>query len=303
MIRRATEIFSLAIILIVSNLGIPLAQGQNVDKKKVLPNCRNEANANLNFLPKAFTLASVNVRGQIPEYSILKGQYILGQLLDTLSPNTCLAILEKQEIGVIQIWYLVKYKKDGEIKSGWIWGGTKDVDEERYIGGDKTPERRKDQRSFLRALSELRSLNLFTSQAHAQTDPIDKPSQDGKTGSGIVTKEEKAVEYYWMIPILNLQMSVNTLSAILLFIAMVVGMFAKAVWDQPEGSNKLFPPREKIIRPFLISPIAFSAFWGPMYVQQGSAGISLTMILYAFQIGFMWQHVLEARLKKNDGPG
>ena len=37
-----------------------------------------------------------------------------------------------------------------------------------------------------------------------------------------------------------------------------------------------------------------------MYVQQGSGGLSLTMALYAFQIGFMWQHVLEKRGAKRN---
>ena len=55
----------------------------------------------------------------------------------------------------------------------------------------------------------------------------------------------------------------------------------------------------KMFRPFLVSPIAFSAFWGPMYAQQNGGGLSLTMALYAFQIGFMWQHVLEKKVGGN----
>lgn len=86
-----------------------------------------------------------------------------------------------------------------------------------------------------------------------------------------------------------------TISAMVLFVIMLSGMIAKAVWDQIGKDGKLWPPREKIVQPFLISPIAFSAFWGPMYVQQGGGGLSLTMALYSFQIGFMWQHVLEKK--------
>ena len=75
---------------------------------------------------------------------------------------------------------------------------------------------------------------------------------------------------------------------------MVAGMFAKTIWDQTQtGESLVLPSFVKVIRPLLISPIAFSAFWGPMYVQQGVKGLNLTLALYAFQIGFMWQHVLE----------
>jgi len=294
--KRTTKILSLAIILLALHLCIPMARGQTVPETKIPPKCKKEADASSNFAPKAITLTSVNVRGQMPEYSITRGQYVMGQLLDTLPPDTCLAILEKQEIGVIQIWYLVKYKMDGKIKSGWVWGGTKDVDEDRYIGGDKTPERQKDKRSFLKNLSEIHSLILFANLAHAQTDPVGRNISDVQTSVGTVPRDEKPVEYYWKIPVLDWPMSVSAASAVFLFIAMLVGMFAKAVWDQPEG-GKIIPPLVKIVRPFLISPIAFSAFWGPMYLQQGNAGISLTMALYAFQIGFMWQHVLEKKLK------
>jgi hypothetical protein len=76
---------------------------------------------------------------------------------------------------------------------------------------------------------------------------------------------------------------------------MVLGMLAKAVWDETER-GKLLPRRTNIVRPLLISPIAFSAFWGALQLQQGGAGFSVPAALYAFQIGFMWQHVLEKKL-------
>jgi hypothetical protein len=43
-------------------------------------------------------------------------------------------------VGVVQIWHLIEYRdnKSKSIKSGWVWGGTKDVDDNRYIGGDKS---------------------------------------------------------------------------------------------------------------------------------------------------------------------
>jgi hypothetical protein len=106
--------------------------------------------------------------------------------------------------------------------------------------------------------------------------------------------------------VIGLTIKYSTLSTILLYFAMVIGMIAKAMWDQTEEGGRIFPPAAIILKPILISPITFSAFWGPLYVQQGNAGISLTSALYAFQIGFMWQHVLERRFggqpKKDSKP-
>ena len=91
-------------------------------------------------MPRAFTLTSMTVRSKAPDYSLLKGQWVMGDAIGTLSPKTCLHILNRQEIGVIQIWYLVRYKDaEGRLRSGWVWGGTKDKDEGRYIGGDTEP--------------------------------------------------------------------------------------------------------------------------------------------------------------------
>ncbi|MFO0730791.1 MAG: hypothetical protein U0361_07320 [Nitrospiraceae bacterium] len=105
------------------------------------------------------------------------------------------------------------------------------------------------------------------------------------------------------VPVLGIHASVGTISAIVLFVIAGPGHDRQAVWDQIDIDGKLQPSKSKIIRPLLVSPIAFSAFWGPMYLQQGGGGLSLTMALYAFQIGFMWQHVLEKKVgdgKKGD---
>ena len=261
------------------------------------PNCSEKAIKGLNFFPKAFTLTSVSVRAQIPDYSLLKGKWILGQLVDTLPSNTCLAIIEKKEVGVIQIWYLVKYLKDGNLKSGWVWGGTKDVDDTKYIGGDKNPERKESKNSNFKVPSEMYSSGLFTNIVHAQADspPGDSASQVGTSLAAPGVRDERAVEYYVKVPLLGWAISVAVFSAVVLFLAMVIGMFAKAFWDQTE-SGSILPSFVRILRPLLISPIAFSAFWTPMYIQQGGTGVSLTMALYAFQIGFMWQHVLEKKV-------
>jgi hypothetical protein len=107
-------------VLLTIHLTTITAIGQNKIDPTKLPKCTEKAIKGLNFFPKAFTLTSVNVRSQIPEYSLLKGQWILGQFVDVLPPYTCLAITEKKEVGVIQIWYLVKYVKDGKLRTGWV---------------------------------------------------------------------------------------------------------------------------------------------------------------------------------------
>ena len=292
-------------ILLAINLTAITAIGQSKTEPRP-PKCSERAIRGLDFYPKAFTLTEMNVRLQIPEYSFLRGRWILGQFVDTLPPNTCLAIIEKKEIGVIQIWYLVKYLKDGGLKSGWVWGGTKDVDDTKYIGGDKTPERdggeppgRKERKNgFLEKPPEMRSSILFTNIANAQADspPGDRASQEvGTSLAAPGVRDERPVEYRVEIPLLGWSVNGGVLSAVLLFLAMVIGMFAKAFWDQTE-SGSILPSFVRILRPLLISPIAFSAFWTPMYIQQGGTGVSLTMALYAFQIGFMWQHVLEKKV-------
>jgi hypothetical protein len=74
-------------------------------------------------------------------------------------------------------------------------------------------------------------------------------------------------------------------------------MVAKAIWDQTER-GALIPSSVQLVRPVLISPIAFSTFSGAMYLQHEVVGLSLTAMLFAFQIGFMWQHVLEKKVEQ-----
>lgn len=258
--------------------------------------CNKEARPDLGFEPKAFTLTAVNVRDRQPEYSIIKGKWVLGQIIDTLPSSTCITVQKKENIGVFQIWYLIKYRKeikrDSKVLSGWVWGGTIGVDDRRYIGGDTTPPRQQGTRLMIEPPEEPAGFS-FVNIAYAQADisPVDMGGSEYLVGGA---------DYYVRIPLVGWPVNFSILSAVLLFSFMTVGMFAKAVWDQTEG-GKLNPPLVKIIRPLLISPIAFSSFWGTMYLQQGSAGFSITSALYAFQIGFMWQHVLEKRLPKQAG--
>lgn len=265
------------------------------------PNCQNQDDKTAGFTPRAYSLSSMYVRAQVPEYSLLKGQWLLGQAVDTVPSGTCLDILEKKMIGVVQIWYSVQYRKggQGQILRGWVWGGTQDVDDQRYIAGDRRPKaERPGEQGAVEGQDWKSAWNPFASIAYAQADV--PPPTAGEPGEREATLpppvQADTSASLVVIPFTNWAVSLASASAVVLFLVMVAGMVAKAVWDQTETGKGLLPSRDKIVRPFLVSPIAFSAFWGPMYVQQGSGGLSLTMALYAFQIGFMWQHVLEKRL-------
>ena len=287
---------TLTLVFLILLLSPFPAPSQSQTEFPVPVKCQNETVGD--FSPRAITLTSVNVRAQTPEYSYLKGEWILGRTVDVLPPNTCLAILNKEMVGVIQIWYQVQYRKPSNpvVHEGWVWGGTKDVDE-RYIGGDRrTPAERKERRSSSRELDEISSWVLGAGPVYAQVDSppgnLSSLAQQGSQSVPAVPVERTDGE----VPILGWSVSVGTASAIVLFLTMVAGMFAKTIWDQTQtGESLVLPSFVKVIRPLLISPIAFSAFWGPMYVQQGVKGLNLTLALYAFQIGFMWQHVLEKK--------
>ncbi len=246
--------------------------------------CARETDRRSGFAPRAITLTPVNVRAALPEYSLLKGQWVLGQVTTILPADTCLVILDRQEVGVVQLWYFVQYQDSGtrSLRTGWVWGGTSGKDEERYIGGDRTPVRRQ---STSPALPGGWPWTWLVGVAHAQAD-------EPPLGVGASPPKDTGLQYDVQLPLVGLTLNFVLASAIGLFLAMVLGMLAKAVWDETDR-GRLRPRPVKLVRPLLISPIAFSAFWGTMYLQMGSAGISVTMVLYAFQIGFMWQHVLE----------
>jgi len=250
--------------------------------------CTSQADANAGFIPRAFTLVSMYVRTKVPEYSFVKGQYVLGDVQAVLPPNTCLQVLKRDYIGVIQVWFLVRYRDaTNQVQTGWVWGGTKNKDEGNYVGGEIIGAVPLDAPSNLSAWSLL-------SVAYAQGDAPPPSSTIVSGGSETVVRD-----YLVELPVVGWEVSYSTISAIILFVVMLFGMVAKAIWDETGGERGRWPPWNKMLRPFLVSPITFSAFWGPMYLQSGG-GFSLTMTLYAFQIGFMWQHVLE---KKEPGAG
>ena len=71
---------------------------------------------------------------------------------------------------------------------------------------------------------------------------------------------------------------------------MVLGMLAKAVWDRTE-EGKIWPGAPNIVRPLVVSPVVFSIFGGMSYIEELNLNMSISTLIYAFQIGFMWQHV------------
>jgi len=95
------------------------------------------------FEPKAITIAALKLRAKYPEYSILKGQWVFGEVIAILRPRTCLMILRSELVAGSQLWYLVRYRRDvksaATTSEGWVWGGAQGVDEALYIQGDKTP--------------------------------------------------------------------------------------------------------------------------------------------------------------------
>ena len=286
---------SLAVAMALSVLFLQSASSataQSSSASAATPNCKSQDNVQAGFAPRAHTLMSVYVRTKAPEYSFVKGQWAIGDTQGILKPGTCLQILKREEIGVIQVWYWIRYLDfAGQIRTGWVWAGTKNKDEGSYIGGDTAPSVTSQQFPEVPATDPLA---WFASAAYAQGDTVPVPRMaENETMSPKPPVAD--AEYLVEIPLIGLSMSGATASAVVLFVIMLMGMIAKAIWDQIDSDGKIRPAKGKIVRPLLISPIAFSAFWGPMYVQQGG-GLSLTMALYAFQIGFMWQHVLEKRI-------
>lgn len=268
--------------------------------ESAMPSCEEQDNPQANFAPRAYTLTSMYVRDKAPEYSLVRGQWILGEAKGILAPMACLHIIKREEIGVIQIWYWVRYLDAvKQVRTGWVWAGTKNKDEGSYIGGDTTPQMTSRLSLGDGLLSALSS--LYVSSAFAQGDTLPPPATVPEDIGILLPKPHAASDLVYLVelPLLGWAVSYSTVSAMVLFVAMLAGMVAKAIWDETGGEKGKWPAWNKMLRPFLVSPIAFSAFWGPMYAQQGGGGLSLTMALYAFQIGFMWQHVLEKKVGGN----
>lgn len=257
--------------------------------------CNDQADPKLGFIPRAITLTPLNVRTAFPEYSFVKGRWVFGGVVEVLPPETCLAILDRQDVGVIQIWYLVRYKdsKSGQTKTGWVWGGTIGKDENAYIGGDRTVPPKKS------ALPDGASGGVWafligTAHAAAATPPAEP-------GSLEATADKTQEFLVFRIPGLAFPVTSTQFSAFCLFGLMVVGMMFKAMWDETER-GKVWPGGVQVVRPLLISPIAFSAFWGTMYIQTDSPGLSLTMRSTPSRLGSCgstsWRNVLRRRSKR-----
>ena len=278
----------LCIVFMVIPLILFIQQHSFAQNTRVPESCQGQVQPNIGFSPNAVTLTQLNVRSALPEYSFLKGQWILGRNIDVLTVGACIQVVEESLVGQLQIWYSIKYRKDGFMKAGWVWAGTVGVDDDRYIGGYRSRYSPKAsiQESFLEKIASL----FHVAEAFAQADTI--PGQTSTQSAAALPPPAEKIE--GRIKLGPIDLSMEVASGIVLFIVMVLGMLAKAVWDQTD-SDRLLPPMTKVVRPLLISPIAFSAFMGTAYLKEGFSGINLTAIIYSFQIGFMWQHVLETK--------
>ena len=145
---------------------------------------------------------------------------------------------------MIQIWYLVRYKDaEGRLRSGWVWGGTKNKDEGRYIGGDTEPRAEIEQTEgrWIVAWSFL----FPATEAYAETlspTGADPPPADN---AGIPLPAPDTLVYLVNIPVLGWAVSVATISAVILFVVMLGGMIAKAIWDQTEKGRGTPPAGEQ----------------------------------------------------------
>ena len=103
MVTIPAKQLAFTLVWVILLLGLFPAHTYPQTEATVPAKCKKETNPKLGFLPRAITLTAVNVRTQMPEYSLLKERWILGQPLDVLPANTCLEILDKKVVGVIQI--------------------------------------------------------------------------------------------------------------------------------------------------------------------------------------------------------
>ena len=97
----------------------------------------------------------------------------------------------------------------------------------------------------------------------------------------------------------NELLSIQVVSAILLYLALILGMIARVIFDQTRNGRKLTIKAWKILHPLMASPVVFLAFLGILYIPGKSVGINITTALLAFQIGFTWEKLFE---KKREYP-
>ena len=85
----------------------------------------------------------------------------------------------------------------------------------------------------------------------------------------------------------------QVIKLVLYFIATIVGIFFKAMWDSP-NLKALF--RFSNIKPVLIAPIVFYG----VYATVNTLSDSLLAVLIAFQNGFFWQSILKEEQNKRE---
>lgn len=85
---------------------------------------------NLQFSPTHRTELDLWVRTEIPYYSFRTGNWILGKKIGILKKGTRISILQKEVVGLTQLWLEVQYElPNGTLSGGpghWIWAGQKD---------------------------------------------------------------------------------------------------------------------------------------------------------------------------------
>ena len=99
--------------------------------------------------------------------------------------------------------------------------------------------------------------------------------------------------YFVQLPLIG-PVPIQVISGVTLYVVMILGMVAKAIWDRTDV-GRVWPKLTDLVRPFVVSPIVFSAFLGLLFLERRDLPLSVTTALFAFQIGFMWQHVLQSR--------
>ena len=109
------------------------------------------------------------------------------------------------------------------------------------------------------------------------------------TGTGRASAELSTITEQPTTPPFFLQ----TIKWILYFIATIVGIFFKAMWDSPNLKALL---RFSNIKPVLIAPIVFYG----VYATVNTLSDNLLAVLIAFQNGFFWQSILKAEQNKRE---
>jgi hypothetical protein len=150
-------------------------------------------------------------------------------------------ILKKELVAGSQLWYLVRYRRDVKrtvpVIEGWVWGGSPGVDDTRYIQG-ATSQKFNDG-DVAPGWRWVPSVTAAYAQADTSAEgalPVTGGTQGSAFGSRIPL---------WIITPPG--------SMTMLFIIMVVGMVAEAIWDQTDR-GAVVPSSVQLVRPILISP-------------------------------------------------